>query len=117
MKTYHGTHWAEFIAFIGDTVKDELVKEIPIILEYGITSMQTGYGKFGSLEANYTAREGKGLLGKLMGNKIFTIHDNSAEWITPRVILHDSGYYGKKAEEIFKTLGYNLGMDFQVEYA
>lgn len=117
MKKYKGMPWAEFIAFIGNTVKEELRKEVPIIDMQGVTSIQTGYGRFGSLESNYTVREGKGLAGKLMGEKIFTIHDNSAEGITPRVILHDLGYFGQKAAAIFRTMGENLNMDFKVEYA
>jgi hypothetical protein len=117
MKTYKGTHWAEFIAFIGNTVKEELSKEAPIINEYGLTVTQTSYGKFGSIESNFTLREGKGLLGKLMGPKIFTIHDNSAEGIVPRVTIHDNAYFGQKAYDIFNILRENLRMDIILEYA
>ncbi|MFH1066183.1 MAG: hypothetical protein V1734_06765 [Nanoarchaeota archaeon] len=117
MKTYKGMPWDEFIGFIGETAKQELRKEAPIIDLYGVTSTRWSYGKFGSLESNYTLREGRGLIGKLLGAKIFTIHDNSAKGILPRVIIHDTNYFGQKVYEIFKTIGGNLHIDFSVEYA
>ena len=118
MKTYKGMPWSEFTAFLGNAVREELERQAPAIANMtGLTGLQTGYGRFGSLEANYTLKEGKGLLGKLIGQKIFTIHDNSAEGVKPSITIHDPGYFWQKSAAIFRTMGKNLGLDFQVEYA
>lgn len=117
MKTYKSTNWQDFIRLLGDTAKGELERQCPILREYGVVSVQTGYGRFGCLESNYTLRVGKGLLGKLMGPKIFTIHDNGAENIIPLVTINDNAYFGQKAYEIFNTLRENLQMDIIVEYS